>query len=497
VSLADRLWNTPSRNFYLAIVVILLLGTALGSKEIWTQETRWANIVLHMLQTGDYLHPFLRGEAYYDKPLLSYWLIVMASWLTDGLTLVSLRLPSVLAGLLAVYCTVQLGRQWFNRSVGLVAGWMLATSFFFIFWSRTASTDMLNIAGMLLAVLWYVKKQNQTSFVNYLVFFIIMSLTSLCKGLLGFVLPLIVIAPHILTHHRWRQHLNFSLLLAAIPALLIYALPFWLSSQSGTEINYQDNGLYLSFRESVVRFFQPYDHIGPIYLYFLYLPIYGLPWTLLLFPALWTLRTDWRNLSENARWLILAIALLFIFFTLSGSRRSYYVLPLIPFAMLFIANWLQTRPKLLQAAAYGVVSFAAIWFVVFAVAMPWYYGGGGLSVFANMVRETAEQQRPWQDWNIVMLDASNKVPVYLHNDSVFEYIAAPQEAVSTPEDLLKNWPILSQHTANTIFVADPSYQPLLDDLFIKDYQQVIAPPTRGKRVLGGKTEGDAVAYIPR
>jgi 4-amino-4-deoxy-L-arabinose transferase-like glycosyltransferase len=46
--------------------LILLLG--LGSRELWGAETRWANIALQMLQTGNYFDPYLKGSPYYDKP---------------------------------------------------------------------------------------------------------------------------------------------------------------------------------------------------------------------------------------------------------------------------------------------------------------------------------------------------------------------------------------------------------------------------------------------
>ncbi|MFP3518800.1 dolichyl-phosphate-mannose--protein mannosyltransferase, partial [Pseudomonas sp. SIMBA_077] len=63
--------------------LILLLG--LGSRELWGPETRWANIALQMLQSGDYFDPYLKGAPYYDKPLPSYWLITASAWLMGGL----------------------------------------------------------------------------------------------------------------------------------------------------------------------------------------------------------------------------------------------------------------------------------------------------------------------------------------------------------------------------------------------------------------------------
>ena len=63
-----------------ATALLLLLG--LGSRELWGAETRWANIALQMLQSGDYFDPYLKGSPYYDKPLLSYWLITATAWFT-------------------------------------------------------------------------------------------------------------------------------------------------------------------------------------------------------------------------------------------------------------------------------------------------------------------------------------------------------------------------------------------------------------------------------
>ncbi|MBE7446956.1 MAG: hypothetical protein HS132_17750 [Planctomycetia bacterium] len=50
------------------------------------------------------------------------------------------------------------------------------------------------------------------------------------------------------------------------------------------------------------------------------------------------------RLDKNTHWLIKVIALIFVFFTLSGSRRSYYILPIIPFCALLTAVIL-TRMK--------------------------------------------------------------------------------------------------------------------------------------------------------
>lgn len=142
--------------------VLLMLG--LGSRELWGAETRWANIALQMLQSGDYFDPYLKGGAYYDKPLLSYWLITTSAWLTGGLGPWSLRLSSVIAAWFSVWLIYLLGERLFRKGTGLVAGWMLATTFYFVFWARVATADILTVCGVLAAVWWYWRGPEDTRF---------------------------------------------------------------------------------------------------------------------------------------------------------------------------------------------------------------------------------------------------------------------------------------------------------------------------------------------
>ena len=78
----------------------------LGAREIWTQEHRWADIVSGMFYRHDFLHPYLGETRYYDKPLLSYWLIAIIAAITGDLSTWALRIPSALAGLLAIWSIV-------------------------------------------------------------------------------------------------------------------------------------------------------------------------------------------------------------------------------------------------------------------------------------------------------------------------------------------------------------------------------------------------------
>jgi len=109
--------------------------------------------------------------------------------------------------------------------------------------------------------------------------------------------------------------------------------------------SYQESGLVLVFRENIERFIQPFDHKGPIYLYLGVMPLLALPWFPVFLGAIITSAKNWKKLDEKTRWLIQASAIIFVFFTLSGSRRNSYILPILPFCMLLTAVFLVEFPK--------------------------------------------------------------------------------------------------------------------------------------------------------
>lgn len=371
-----NLFKTPAQNsdiillLFAAAVMLLMM---LGSNALWNVESRWAAVCLQMQLRGDYFHPYIYSGIYYDKPLLSYWLVLGVAKILGGLSALALRLPSAIAGVVAVYCTYRLGTKLVDRKVGLIAGWLLVSTYCFVFWARTISADMLNLAGMMLAVLWYFEHKKTPGFKAYFGFFLIAALTSLCKGLLGLVLPALLILPDLLHAQEWRKHLRWEFLAAFLLGAIIYALPFALSAYLPDQSAVHDSGFKEVLRENVQRFFQPFDHKDPIYTYFIYLPLYASPWILLFIPALVSAFKRWKSLDFSQRWFFYATGIVFLFLTLSGSRRPYYVLPLVPFVMLITANWLIGRSdKFIGWVRKFGIGVGVILFVWFGVALPIY-----------------------------------------------------------------------------------------------------------------------------
>lgn len=493
-TISELLWGSRAKARYLYLVAAVLFFTCLGGKELWTQEHRWADIVSGMFIRHDFLHPYLGNAQYYDKPLLSYWLMAGLSWLMGGVNTLALRIPSALAGLLAVWSVVRMGTFIKDKALGLLAGWLFVTTYFLVFWARVSSADMLNVAGTFFALAWYLDHRDSTRFFDYFVFFITLAFTALCKGLGGAIVPMIGVLVDVCQRRRFSILLAWRLYAALVPALMLYFLPFWASSHFGGH-QYGESGLYLVYRENILRYFQPFDHEGPIYTYLIFLPLYLLPWTIFFVPALCALPRRFKHLNERERWLCFTFAAVFLFFTLSGSRRSYYVLPIVPFALLFTAEWLaaSTNVRLQKTVAGFIISMSMILWVAVDMVPAWVSQNYGMPYFAKLV----EMESAGQAYSIVLLDAESKVNFYLGlSPTVKNVPVIGDRETQTEKTLRARYPFLAHPDKNTIYVSRQLY---LEELLpnFAGYRLVLMPESPFQRWSPSNEDDQPIAFVPR
>jgi len=371
------------------ILAAILFFARLGARALWSSEFRWAEIAREMLVTHNYFWPTINGHVYYDKPLGSYWLVILSTPFTGGLNEAATRLPCAIAGLLAVALLMLLVRRLYDARTAILAGVILATSFSFVFFSRHASADVETLTGELAALLLFNHNEERGGGIWVVGLWLIMAATCLTKGLLGFALPLLVIGVYSCLRDGWSQFFqdifngsvpdrirkliernrwffNWYTVAGVAVGGLMYYLPFEISARMmGTQ-----KGLAMVYRENVVRFFHPFDHRGPIYLYIYVILGLMAPWSALLPAALvetHTLRRADAEPARSDRFALVYFWATFIFFTLSGSRRSYYILPILPAAAILVARTLVYPGELrsifarrLLIIGYALVAFLAI-----------------------------------------------------------------------------------------------------------------------------------------
>lgn len=330
----------------------MLLFVNLGTPSFKGSEDRFAEITREMILTQDFFHPTINGEPHFHKPLGSYWTIALAAAVTGGLNELATRAPSALAGLIALIATFLLAKHAFGSTCAIVACWLLLTTYGFLFWSRMAAADAANMAAVIAAVAWFRIGERNSGLLFYTVFFSICAVGAQFKGVATLVLPVVALVPWLVRDARWRSHANPTLLVpAACAAGVLYLAPFGLAavtSPANAVPGETPSGLFMVFQENILRFFAPHDHKGPFYTYFGALPVLLLPWSLVFVGAIVHVGRAYKELDEDSLWVWKCVALIFLLFTASGSRRSYYILPILPFCAMAIATALVRRDELVS-----------------------------------------------------------------------------------------------------------------------------------------------------
>ena len=283
-------------------------------------EWRYASVALEML-LGDGLVPTHNGLPFFHKPPLFYWLDMAAMHLL-GTHAFAARMGSMLGAWL-LGASLFLGlRRWHGPRVAAIALGVLATCPFFFVAAQYANHDML-VAGLItVAVFALARALDDPARVQLrwlVAASIACALAVLAKGLIGFVLPALVIGPWLLVQGRWTQ--LYKLLHPV--GLLVFALvaaPWFVLVQQ----RYPGFHDYFFLEQHFRRLAQSnFNNANPFWFFIVVLPALTLPWSAWLPRALqhaWAGRD--RRLGLYAWWVLAVVG----FFSLPSSKRVGYAL---------------------------------------------------------------------------------------------------------------------------------------------------------------------------
>ena len=350
--------------------LLLLLGIFaliwfcnLGYRHLATSdEGRYAEIPREMLATGDWLTPRLNGLKYFEKPPLQYW-ATAAAFGAFGATEWTARLWTGLTGFFGVLLVFLAGQRLFGPPVGLYAAAVAASTAMYVTMGHMLTLDMalafFASAAVLATALAQRDQADETERRRWMLLaWAAAALAVLSKGPVGIVLPAGAVAVYVLVERDWkilaRLHVASGVMLFAA-----ISVPWFVAVSSV-------NPEFLRFffiHEHFERFLtKEHGRYQPAW-YFIPVTLIGvLPWVLGLFPALWH---AWKRspdmVFQPRRLLLVWCALVFVFFSASGSKLPSYVLPIFPALALLIGNTLASsgpRFALAQAAIAGLLAIA-------------------------------------------------------------------------------------------------------------------------------------------
>jgi 4-amino-4-deoxy-L-arabinose transferase-like glycosyltransferase len=336
--LARLPWSARAGLLLLGAAALLL--PALGAAPLERAEVYFVDAARAMVERGDYLVPYYRGQPFFDKPPLTYWLMA-AAFHPLGFTTAAARLVSAVAALLVLAATLWLGKLRLGRQAALLGGLALATTGAFMAFGRIAMSDMLLTLWTTLAMALAVKALDSGRAWPWVPLLgAALGLGFLTKGPVAVLLPGLGLLIAAWTRRRRPLPLTGGAVLAAALAFALFGLAWFalLWMRLGPEPL-----RWFFLRENLARFAgDTYDTGRAPWYYVLTYLAEGLPWSLLLPVAGWS---AWRargesEVSRSALLLLAWVASMALPLSLSRGKLDYYLLPLYPPLSLVVGAFL-------------------------------------------------------------------------------------------------------------------------------------------------------------
>ena len=335
-------WNSRRGLWVLFLTIGWLAFTAWLRPLTLPDEGRYVGVAWDMLRTGDWLTPRLDGLPFFHKPPLFYW-ITASAMSAFGLHEWPARVASIAGGSAAAFGLFLFVRRWGNAKDALTALIVLLTSPMFFIGAQFANLDMLVAGCISVCVLLFAHAAladmhgNESRGFALSGGYFALALAVLAKGLIGIVLPGLIIV-------LWLGLLRQFWVLARLvwlPGIALFAIvtvPWFVLMQ----VNFPEFFHYFF----VVQHFQRFTAGGfnnhqPFFFYPLALLLFGLPWTPWLFNG-WRVGTREPVRRPQRMLMVVWLAVVVVFFSVPQSKLIGYVLPALPPLAFLLAEGLQT-----------------------------------------------------------------------------------------------------------------------------------------------------------
>ena len=310
-------------------------------------EGRYAEIPREMAVTGDWLTPRLDGVKYFEKPVLQYWLTA-AAYEAFGVHEWTARLWPALAGFLGVLFIGYVGWRLDGPTVGLYSASALAGCVWYALNAHILTLDAGLTLWMSVGLGSFLLAQRSAASAAarrrwMWAAWAALALATLSKGLIGIVLPGAALVAYTFIARDWQLWRRLHLLSGCAIYLAISAP--WFVAVSMRNAEFFD---FFFIHEHFTRFLTgEHRREGP---WWYFVPIFAigiLPW---LTVFAWTAPRRWGAAERDAngfdwqRFALVWSAVIFLFFSASGSKLPSYILPIFPALALAIGRQLAILP---------------------------------------------------------------------------------------------------------------------------------------------------------
>lgn len=326
---------------WVVLLLLLLLSYPLffhklGDRDIWSpDEDEYVQVNREMVRDGHWIFPTANGRPYYIKPPLFNWLGSALSLLNGKVTEYTSRLPSATAAALGLVLIYFLGKRLFGQRAALLSALILGTTPLYIEFGRWIQINMISTvlltACLVLFYRGYTDERKRPA--AYLLMYVPAGLGTLNMGPVNVVMPVIIISLYLIAVKDFKHILRLKIGWGILIYLAIVAPWTILVMLQGEQVR---QTFVLS---NFTRYFGEFAHARPFYYYLTTTPPYFLPWFVYL-PGAFYFCFSRHTLAQRRQLLLpfVWIVGLFVFFSLSNTKRSEYLLPIFP-AMALLAGY--------------------------------------------------------------------------------------------------------------------------------------------------------------
>ncbi|PJJ79620.1 ArnT family glycosyltransferase [Mucilaginibacter auburnensis] len=309
----------------------------------------YATIAKTMVLRNNYVELFYNGTDWLDKPHFPFWLTAF-SFKLFGFTTIAYKLPALLVMLMGAAYTYLFGKRLYNEQIALWAVLILLTAQHIVLSNMDVRAEPY-LTGLIIASVYHFYRAQKGNYLQLVLGCLFAACAVMTKGMFALVPICGAIAGHLFITRQWKQLFNLKWLLAFV-LILVFIVPelYCLYVQFDA---HPEKVVFGTTHVSGIRFFfwdsqfGRFFNTGPIKghgdpFFFVHTSLWAfLPWSLLLFAAIFQVIKKGIRLPFRTEWYCLSGAMLtFLLFSASSFQLPHYLNIVFPFFAILTAQYL-------------------------------------------------------------------------------------------------------------------------------------------------------------
>lgn len=367
------------------LMVLLAAGGIIAQKPFEGHECYVTVTARQMVDSGDWVVPRFNGEVRLQKTPLNYWLVAAMGKITGSINEITARIPSELLALLLTAGIIYFAGNRIGIRCAAVCALVWITSLACFRYGQSARPEMSLTCFTAISMLSFYsglnEKVRKKQIAFFAIFWISLSLAMLAKGPAPLPMVGVPLFVYFIYSRKWKM-IGKILPIAGVLIFLAIIIPWPMALMSRlAEASGETNTLAFWKREFIDRFTGSHDAGSkPIYYYIPVMFQLMAPWVFFVPMALISpFHKIWGEKRKAMMFLWIWFVCDVIFMSISGGKRTHYILPAMPamailigiiiedivftkiaFTEMFASRVIKSHFLVLAAAAIAVLVYAAI-----------------------------------------------------------------------------------------------------------------------------------------